>query len=126
MITVTSRRHVVHNPALSGRPGATPAKPAKPPAAARGQKVARPVMLGDWVEKRAKPIALAIDRWSKRLGPRWATKMAGCTACSRRRAFLNRLVRDVRRWSEWRAVWRRLGPAWRAFYARRKASKTSA
>lgn len=120
MITVTSRKLTVVNNALTGVPDQAAKRairrmrPTRPPAR-------RPVLgLGDLVERVAKPLAKRVDRATARLRPRWRTKLAGCSACSRRRAFLNWVVRDVRRWREWAAAWRRLRPAWERFYARKR------
>lgn len=70
-----------------------------------------PVGLGDLVERLVKPFATEIDSatadFSQFMGQgrKWATKAAhGCSPCSQRRRALNRLVRNVRSWSEWAAV----------------------
>jgi hypothetical protein len=54
------------------------------------------VGLGDLVARLADPIARLADRHLR-------TKLAGCSACSRRRAWLNRLLPDLRR--PWRLHW---------------------
>jgi hypothetical protein len=82
-----------------------------------------PLPLGDIVERFAKPIARVIDNATADLSPllgfgqKYATKLAaGCSACSKRRHYLNRVVRNVRSWREWLTSWRRLRPAWRSVY----------
>lgn len=109
-------------------------------AAEAGVRMMRyPLPLGDLVERYAKPIAVLIDRETAALGTdadclvawvcrgflkpstnfakKWATKFAeGCTACSKRRKLLNRIVGNVRDWREWWGCWRRLWPAWREVY----------
>lgn len=76
-------------------PPASPAAPTPPPP---------PVGLGDLVERFAQPIARFLDRTI-------GTHLAGCTACSRRRRYLNHLVPDVHSLQTWATAWRRLrGP----------------
>lgn len=48
------------------------------------------------VELVAQPIARAIDRLTSRTP--WPTHIAGCSACSRRRQWLNRLDSRLRAW----------------------------
>lgn len=81
------------------------------------QQRSRPVLgLGDWVESWAKPIAVEIDRVMADFGRR--TKLAGCSACSKRRRYLNLVVPDLRSLSAWRTAHRRIRPAWRQTYPR--------
>lgn len=113
MITILARRYEVVDPSLSG-----PVRPVQAAIRLAKKWPARrvPVGLGDAIERVAKPIARWIDRRTARLGPRWRTKIAGCSACSRRRELLNWIVRDVRSWAAWRRSWREIRPAWRRFY----------
>jgi hypothetical protein len=58
--------------------------------------------LGDVAYRVAHPIGCWLDRRTARLGGAmaWAkTGLCGCSACSRRRRWLNALVPDVRRWN---------------------------
>lgn len=66
-----------------------------------------PLGLGDWVDVRAKPLARWIDARTRRLPRRYRTRLAGCSACSRRRGRLNRLVPDIRSWRGWLKLLRR-------------------
>ena len=78
------------------------------PEAVRTEAEAEPVVtrlvyrgLGDQVYRLAHPIGCWLDRRTAKLGGRlaWAkTGLCGCSACSRRRQWLNALVPDVRRW----------------------------
>jgi hypothetical protein len=79
------------------------------------------VGLGDAVERIAKPIARKIDEvTADLLGTRGATRLAGCSACSRRRKWLNAVLRDARAWRGWATALRRIVPAWRAVYGVRR------
>lgn len=51
--------------------------------------------LGDLVYRAADPIARLIDRCTARLPARLRTHIAGCSACSRRRRWLNTLTPDL-------------------------------
>ena len=51
--------------------------------------------LGDLVYRVADPIARLIDRCTARLPARLRTHVAGCSACSRRRRWLNTLAPDL-------------------------------
>ena len=51
--------------------------------------------LGDLVYRVADPIARLIDRCTARLPSRLRTHVAGCSACSRRRRWLNALTPDL-------------------------------
>lgn len=79
-----------------------PAPP--PPALAAPPPPPPPVPLGTLVERFVQPIARFLDRT---LG----THLAGCSACSRRRQYLNHLVPDIRSLSAWASAWRRLRPS---------------
>lgn len=76
-------------------PPAPPAEPLPPPP---------PLPLGDFIERYAQPIARFLDRTM-------GTHLAGCSACSRRRRYLNHLVPDIRSLSAWASAWRRLRPS---------------
>lgn len=92
--------------AVKARKAAAPRKPAK-----------RPVLsLGDAVERVAKPIAKRVDSLAADFGR--PTALAGCSACSRRRRFLNQLVPDVASWRAWRGLFGRWRGAWRAHFGR--------
>lgn len=62
----------------------------KPRRRQHGVHAVRPLGLGDAVERVVQPLARLSDRVLK-------TKLAGCSACSRRRAWLNQVMPDVRR-----------------------------
>jgi len=117
-----SRRTRIVRPDLAGPvPGAS--RPA-------GRKAVQidPRGLGDLVERLAKPIARWLDSLAHRppgrrtppdpalaalLTPLLRTRLltlplAGCSACSRRRRALNRILPDVHSWAEWWGVPRRL------------------
>jgi hypothetical protein len=68
--------------------------------------------LGDVAYRVAHPIGCWLDRRTARLGGAmaWAkTGLCGCSACSRRRRWLNALVPDVKRWAGgWQVAWRAL------------------
>jgi hypothetical protein len=81
-----------------------------------------PLGLGDVVEKIAKPIAREIDGFTADLMPRHATHLNGCSACSKRRHFLNRIVGDVWSLRQWLTAWRRVRPAYRAVWGCRRAA----
>ena len=51
--------------------------------------------LGDLVYRVADPIARLLDRCTARLPARLRTHVAGCSACSRRRRWLNTLAPDL-------------------------------
>jgi hypothetical protein len=83
-----------------------------------------PIGLGDLVEKAAKPIAREIDSFTADLadlGLCRATQLDGCSACSKRRHFLNRIIGNVRSPVEWFTAWRRVRPAYRAVWGCSKA-----
>ncbi len=71
-----------------------------PPPSGRTAK-RRPVGLGDVVEMAAAPVARWLDTKTARLGGRWRTKLAVCSACSARRRRLNGWVSDVRSLRAW-------------------------
>jgi hypothetical protein len=77
------------------------------PLAVPAPNLSIPVGLGDWVDGWAKPIGRWIDHQTKRLSKRYRTHLAGCSACSRRRYWLNRLVPNVRTWRGWLKLLRR-------------------
>jgi hypothetical protein len=83
-----------------------------------------PLGLGEVVERIAKPIALEIDRVAADFGR--VTRVAGCSACSKRRHFLNRVVPNVRSWRDWLAAWRRVRPAYRAVWGCRQGASSRA
>jgi hypothetical protein len=76
--------------------------------------------LGDAVERWAKPVARWIDArhpvdpvlglavWSAVRAGLVTLPLAGCSACSRRRRWLNRLVPDVGSWRAWAGAVQRL------------------
>ncbi len=82
--------------------------------------------LGDLVDRIAKPIAKAIDEATADFGARYATNLAGCSACSKRRRFLNLVVPDVRAWRNWLAAPGRLRLAWKLTYQCSKRSQKPA
>lgn len=88
----------------------------RPAKAAHQERPAPELGLGDWVERWAKPLARWIDRMSRRLPPRWWTRLAGCSACSRRRRWLNLALPNVRSWRAWLAAARLVWPAWKAVF----------
>jgi hypothetical protein len=72
----------------------------------------RSLGLGDWVESWAKPVGCAIDRATRELGATWFTGLCGCSACSRRRLWLNALVPNCRRWKGgWKVACKRIAAA---------------
>ena len=115
---VISIRTVILNRSLTG--------PVRRPAPQRPKPVRRPVVaLGDWVQRWAYPIAGQIDRITVRLPLRYHTHLQGCSACSKRRRFLNRLQPDVRDVRAWLTIWPRLIPSWRAVYRPKLVQKVS-
>ncbi len=79
--------------------------------------------LGDLVERAARPVAAFIDRVSAEISPRIATRVSGCSACSKRRHFLNVLVSQIRSLKSWLGLATKWGSAWRAIYGCKRASK---
>ena len=73
----------------------------------------RIIGLGDLVEIWAKPIGCFLDRQTAN----WPlkTRLCGCSACSRRRHFLNMLVPDYRSFAKgWKGIFKRLKSARKA------------
>jgi hypothetical protein len=116
---VHRRRLLIVNRALTGRQ-ARPSTAAARPARKQGKQAGSGRPLGDLVELWAKPIARGIDRLTARLPGRWATRLGGCSACSRRRHFLNALVPDSGSLAAWQGVLWALRPAFKRYYGRRK------
>jgi hypothetical protein len=82
---ILSSHHLSSPVAGVGDPGPASARPAT-------------VGLGDLVETFAKPVAHLIDAaTSHLLPPDWQTRLAGCSACARRRNKLNLLCPDIER-----------------------------
>lgn len=86
------------------------------PGGGRPGRVTIALGLGDVVDRVAKPIARWVDGQTRRLPRRYRTRLAGCSACSRRRRWLNLLVPDVRRPELWWSAWRRTLGGWRAAF----------
>ena len=102
---VISSRFVLAEPKLTGkRAPAAPRAPTKPKRI-RG--------LGDLVEMVAKPIARQLDNLGR------PGRFSGCSACSKRRAFLNRLVPDFRVGRAWLSAPGRARWAWRTVFGGR-------
>lgn len=104
----------VINPDLHGRP--------PPPPEHKAWRMPEPQGLGDWVETWAKPIARWIDRQRAKHPLLRAAlaksglvplngKLAGCSACSRRRILFNRWVPNARDWRSWIGIFRALARA---------------
>ena len=100
------------------------------PEAVRAEADEKPVVtrlvyrgLGDQVYRLAHPIGCWLDRRTAKLGGRlaWAkTGLCGCSACSRRRQWLNALVPDVRRWKGgWQVGWATLKDSLKRVFRRR-------
>jgi len=101
---------IIHNLEL-----ARDLRQASPEPACRYQ--AAPIALGDWIERRALPIAHGIDRLTAALPPRLRTQIAGCSACSKRRRFLNMVVPNCKAWNGgWKGSFLRFAIAWKAIY----------
>lgn len=88
---------VILNPALYN-----PAPPQTTPTGVPAQPLAPALGLGDIVERYAHPIAVRIDRVTAKLPPKLRTRLAWCSACSRRRVRFNGWVADIRSWAAWR------------------------
>lgn len=115
-----SHRRIIVRPELSGSPRYE--APKQRPGRRAGMVLdPRPAGLGDWVETWAKPIARWIDArhpvdpalaYVVQLAVRAGLvtlPIAGCSACSRRRRFLNEIVPILGSWIAWRgAPWRLL------------------
>lgn len=100
-LTILRTRIITHRPDMDKEP-ARPPSPQFPVLRA-------PLPLGEWVETWAKPIAVWLDRVAK-------TKLAGCSACSRRRRLLNWVVPDMHSARSWFTAVTRLTAGWRAVY----------
>ena len=76
----------------------------------------RPIQgLGDWVEGWAKPIGCWLDRRTAKW--KYKTALCGCSACSRRRRFLNIIVPNCRAYAGgWKGCFLRIVPAWYVIY----------
>jgi hypothetical protein len=121
---VRRRRLLIVNRAMTGRHRGRPEIVVVRPARGRKGKSEAGRPLGDLVERLARPIATRLDRLTARLPAGWATHLAGCSACSRRRHFLNAVLPDVGSLTAWRGLLRALHPAFRRYYARRKSPTT--
>ena len=82
----------IHAPHLAG----IPERRAAPTFTPHSAPFALPRLgLGDLAYRVADPIARLIDRCTARLPARLRTHIAGCSACSRRRRWLNALAPDL-------------------------------
>ena len=83
----------IHAPHLAGIPERSAAQPSFTP---HSSPFALPRLgLGDLVYRVADPIARLIDRCTARLPVPLHTHVAGCSACSRRRRWLNAFTPDL-------------------------------
>lgn len=119
MARLIARRFVILRPDLVAPPVEPQAK-SRPGRPAGVQLELRTYGLGDWVEVWAKPIARWLDARRVRPGPiRWlvagavacrlvTVPLAGCSACSSRRRWLNQLLPHLASWHSWNTAPRRL------------------
>lgn len=101
-----------------------------PAAGHRAWRMTLPQGLGDWVETWAKPIAKWIDRRrakspAVKILLAWVgivaadKKLAGCSACSKRRRLFNAWVPNIRSWPAWLGLFRAAGRGVKALFRSR-------